>query len=73
MSNNIRELRVERDMKQEELALIAGISRSHLANIEQGNKKMTLETAKKIADALGITMPDPLGLWREDIDDEATD
>lgn len=41
-------------MTQEDLAGAADIDRSFLSEIENGHKNLSVETLKKIADALGI-------------------
>ncbi len=46
--------RVNRGMTQEQLSGLAGISRSHLAALESGQKSPGGETLWKIADALSM-------------------
>ena len=46
--------RVNRGMTQEQLSGLAGISRSHLAALESGQKSPGVETLWKIADALSM-------------------
>ena len=46
--------RVNRGMTQEQLSGLAGISRSHLAALESGQKSPRVETLWKIADALSM-------------------
>ena len=50
----IRRLRVERELTQEVLSGLAGITRTHLTAIENGNKQPNFETVWKLANALGI-------------------
>lgn len=52
---NIKERREELDMSQKELAEKADISQSFLCDIEQGRSKPSIDTAVKLADALGIS------------------
>ena len=52
----IRELRNERHMSQEELAFKAGISETHLGQIERALKNPTVDTVDKIAGALGVSI-----------------
>jgi len=52
----IRALRVERGITQEELSYRAGVHRTYIGMIERGEKNVTLESIKKIAKALGISM-----------------
>lgn len=52
----IRRLRRQQGMTQEQLSGLAGISRSHLAEIESGADRANVETLWKIADALGLRL-----------------
>ena len=46
--------RVKKEMTQEQLSGLAGISRSHLASLESGQKSPKIETLWKIAEALSV-------------------
>ena len=50
----IREWRREKGLSQEVLSGCAGIARSHLAYIENGDVTPTADTLWRICDALGI-------------------
>ncbi len=50
----IGRLRVQRGITQEVLSGLAGIARSHLADLENGRKTVRLDTLWRIADALGL-------------------
>ncbi|MBE5770959.1 MAG: helix-turn-helix transcriptional regulator [Clostridiales bacterium] len=52
----IRDFRKERGLTQEVLSGLAGISRSHLAMIENGKKKANFQTIWSIAEALHVPM-----------------
>ena len=54
----IRQLRMERGMSQEVLSGLAGISRSHLAEIESGKDNANVETLWRIASGLDIRLSD---------------
>ena len=54
----ICQMRLERGMTQEVLSGLAGISRSHLAEIETGRDKANVETLWRIADAFGMRLSD---------------
>jgi transcriptional regulator with XRE-family HTH domain len=56
----VRELREEREMSHRELAEVAGVSASTLANLERG-ANVRLKTARKVGAALGV---DPRSLRR---------
>lgn len=50
----ISRLRVEKGLTQESLSGLAGIARSHLAALENGEKTVKLDTMWRIADALEV-------------------
>lgn len=52
----IRDLRRQRGWSQEVLSSLAGIARSHLSEIETGEKNANVDTLWRIAEALGIRM-----------------
>lgn len=52
LKNNIRRLRFERNMTQEELALRTGVSRQTIMSIERGRTNPSVLLAYKISAAL---------------------
>lgn len=59
MRLNIRKIRRERDITQEELSEKTGISRATISALEQGSvSNTTANTLVKIADALGVSIRD---------------
>lgn len=50
----IQRFREQKKQSQELVSGLAGIGRTHLSSIERGERKPTLETFFRIADALGI-------------------
>ena len=50
----IQSFREEKKQSQELVSGFAGIGRTHLSAIERGERKPTLETLFRIADALGV-------------------
>ena len=50
----IQQFREARKQSQELLSGFAGIGRTHLSAIERGERKPTLETFFRIAEALGV-------------------
>ena len=50
----IRLLRERHSLSQEALAALAGISRTHLAQIESGNVSPTLRTLRKVSFELSV-------------------
>lgn len=55
-AQNVRELRMERDFSQEELAHRAGLHRTYVGAVERGERNITLLNAQRIADALGVPL-----------------
>ena len=51
----VRKYRKERNMSQEQLALLCNIDRSYLGRIERGEVNPTLEKIYEIASALNIS------------------
>lgn len=61
----LAELRKDRGLSQRKLAAPAGIPKSTVIAVEAGTRKipnLTLAVAKRLADALGITMDELLNL-----------
>lgn len=52
----IAKFRIQKDMTQEVLSGLADIARGHLAMIERGERKPTLETLYRISNALNVPM-----------------
>lgn len=50
----IQRFREEKRKSQELISGLAGIGRTHLSAIERGERKPTLETFYKIAEAMGV-------------------
>jgi XRE family transcriptional regulator, regulator of sulfur utilization len=53
--HNVRRLRLERKMTQEELAQKAGINRSYLGSVERGGRRTSMENIARLAKALGVS------------------
>lgn len=54
----IAEFRRKKGISQEVISGLADIGRTHLSAIERGERKPTLETLYRIANALGVKMSD---------------
>jgi len=70
-ANRIREFREAADLTQEALGERLSMTKYKLSRLENEETKLDLDTAVKIADALGITLPELIGLgpaagFRED-------
>lgn len=55
IGKNLKELRIRKNLSQEELAKEIGISASNLREIEYGNGNPTILTIERIAEGLNIT------------------
>lgn len=60
-SDNLIELRKERRIKQEKLAEMADLSTTIISDYENRKKTPSIASAKKIADALGVTLDELCG------------
>ena len=57
LSKNIKRLREAKGLSQEKLARLADVANNTLIKMETGeNKNPTLETLKKVAQALGVSV-----------------
>ena len=56
IGNNLCVLRADVGLTQEELAESAGISTSFYANLERGNKGVSVAVLYKLAECLGVTV-----------------
>lgn len=56
LGENIRERRLEKNMSQEDLAGIVGVTRMAICNYEEGKRIPALYDALRIAKALGTTV-----------------
>lgn len=56
VSQRLIELRNMRGITTNKLANLAGVSQSHLREIEMGSRNPTVETLSYFCDALGITL-----------------
>ncbi len=58
VAENIRKIRISRNLTQKELADNVGVKQSYIAQIERGTKIPTLTLGKDIADALRCSLYD---------------
>lgn len=62
----IRKMRLKKGISQEVLSGFAGISRSHLAMIENGSINPNVDTLWKIAEALGMKLSELFALMEQE-------
>lgn len=62
LGNAIRRVRIEKGMSQEQLALLAGVDRSHLGRIERADNEIAFLLLVKIAKALDTTVEQLMGI-----------
>ncbi len=55
VARNLRVLRKQNGLSQEELAFQAGINRNYVGQIEREEKSPTVDMVEKLASALGVT------------------
>ena len=56
VAEEIRRLRRAADLSQEDFAAKCGVHRTYMGAIERAEKTMSIETAKKVVSALGLTL-----------------
>lgn len=54
LGQNVRRLRVERGLSQEELAFRAGMKRSYLSDMERGTRNPSVRALGRISEALDV-------------------
>ena len=55
---NVKKLRIEKGLTQEQLANECGVQRTTITMIELGENKPSVELAKKLGEVFGITWSD---------------
>ncbi|MDA9453909.1 XRE family transcriptional regulator [Bradyrhizobium sp. CCBAU 21359] len=55
---NVRRIRVDRGIPQEQLAYDAGIDNSYMSGLELGKANPTIDLLERIADTLGVPLTD---------------
>ena len=56
LSDNVRKIRKDRGLSQEQLALQADIDRSYISQLERDTRNVAFENILKIARALGVSL-----------------
>jgi transcriptional regulator with XRE-family HTH domain len=60
LAENIRAIRRQKGLSQEELAEICGLHRTYVGSVERAERNVTLSTLEAFATALGVSVPDLL-------------
>lgn len=64
LADNVRSLRFEKGMSQEQLAEICGLHRTYVGSVERGERNVTLSTLELLSRGLGIGVPQLLSKGR---------
>ena len=62
LGKRVKELRGRRGLTLEALAERSGVSRAMISKLERGEKNPTLVVAAKLADGLGVTLSQLVGM-----------
>ncbi|WP_247233208.1 helix-turn-helix domain-containing protein [Telluribacter sp. SYSU D00476] len=62
LPERLRQLRLQQELSQENMADMLGISTTAYGDIERGRTELTISRLEKIAQVLGVSLPDLLGL-----------
>jgi transcriptional regulator with XRE-family HTH domain len=58
VGQNVRRIRHEKGLTQEQFAEISGLSQQYISGLEQGHRNPTVVTLHELATALGVTPAD---------------
>lgn len=58
VAQNLRRIRVERRLSQENLAVDASVDRTYVSRLERGMENPTVAVLERLANALGVRIPD---------------
>ena len=56
LGQQLRKIRTEKNISQEELAFRSGLHRTYISSVERGKRNVSIVNIKKIADALGVSV-----------------
>ncbi|WP_454295550.1 helix-turn-helix domain-containing protein [Salana multivorans] len=54
VGGNLRRIRVERGLSQEQFADVLGVHRTYMGGVERGERNLTLKSLERLADHLDI-------------------
>ncbi|MDR2558547.1 MAG: helix-turn-helix domain-containing protein [Oscillospiraceae bacterium] len=55
-AERVRNLRYEKKLKQEDIVIVLGVTKTWLSDIERGRRTTTLEKAVELADYFGVSL-----------------
>lgn len=55
LGKNVKRLRMEKGLSQEEFAFEADIHRTYVSDVERGARNISIEVLEKFANALGVS------------------
>lgn len=56
LGENVRALRVKKELSQEQLAELAEVDRTYVGGLERGERNATVQTLVRVAKALGVSV-----------------
>ena len=62
LGHAVWKLRVDKNLSQERLAILAGVHRTYISNIERGRTNVSYKNIEKLADALGVSKGELMNL-----------
>lgn len=60
LGDNMKKIRLAKQMSQGDICRKLGVDRSYISNVESGNKNPTLSTITKLAKVLGVSVSELL-------------
>jgi transcriptional regulator with XRE-family HTH domain len=61
VGKNLRRIRHERGLSQEDFAHLLGVHRTYMGGVERGERNLTLKSLERLADRLGAKAMDLMG------------
>ena len=65
LAKNVRQLRHEQSISQEELAELCGLHRTYIGAVERGERNVTLSTLEVLAAAFHLSVPELIAPRKE--------